>query len=271
VTDDLEQRLRFAEGLAIEAGAEAHRWFRDLDSLHVEHKGPQDVVSEADRSVERMIRAAIAKAFPDDGFLGEESGSAQINGDRPIWVVDPIDGTQCFLAGIPTWCVSIGLVSGGRPVGGVIRDPNAAETFTGLAGHGATCNGRPMAPTDSGDFTSGLTEVGFSRRIPAGPTVRLIHDLIDAGGIYHRGGSGALGLAYVAAGRYIAYFEGHMNSWDSVAGIALISAAGGWTNDILHGNGLLDGAVIAASGQRLAPALKELAGSVGYTVLEPPG
>lgn len=270
MTNAYQQRLRFAEGLAVEAGAEAHRWYRDLGSLVVEQKGPQDVVSEADRAVERVIRAAIEKAYPNDGFLGEESGSTQIDGDRPTWVVDPIDGTQCFLAGIPTWCVSIGLVVAGQPVGGVIRDPNAEETFSGLVGGGATCNGRPMAPTDSADFANGLTEVGFSRRIAAGPTVQLIDRLIGAGGMYHRGGSGALGLAYVAAGRYIAYIEGHMNSWDSVAGIALTTAAGGWTNDVLRNNGLLDGSIVAACGWPLAPALKELAATVGYSLLDPP-
>jgi myo-inositol-1(or 4)-monophosphatase len=264
MTDAMDRRMQFATRLCIEAGALALDQFRRLDTLTLENKGPQDVVSEADREVEHFIRAALAERHPDDAFLGEETGRRG-SGDV-VWVVDPIDGTQCFLAGIPTWCVSIGLVHAGRPVGGVIHDPNTGETFSGQVGRGAFCNGQPMRPADAADFGAGMTEVGWSTRIAVPPTVRFIERLLDAGGIYHRGGSGALALAYVAAGRYIAYFEGHMNVWDSCAGAALVAAAGGWVNDVLANGGLERGSVVIACAPGLESALRALASEVGHDV-----
>ena len=258
------ERLAFAQDLAREAGVAALRHFRARDTLVVESKGLQDVVSRADREVEEIIRGALAERFPGDGFLGEETGGDGDFARGPVWVVDPIDGTQCFLAGLPTWCVSIGLMVDGRIAAGVIVDPCSDECFIGAVGGGATCNGRAIAPADVPDFRAGLTEVGFSYRIPKGPTIAFLERLIDAGGIYHRSGSGALGLAHVAAGRYLAYVEGHMNSWDSFAGAALILAAGGWVNDLTANDGVTRGSIVLASGSRLAPALCELAAAAGY-------
>lgn len=261
---EIRERIDFATSLAAQAGELAHDYYRNLGQLTVENKGPQDVVSEADRAVERLIRNEIERRYPHDGFVGEESGNARLSAIGPIWVVDPIDGTQPFLSGVPTWCVSIGLVAQGRVAGGIVRDPCTDETFTAVVGDGAHCNGRAIRPADAQDFTQGMTEVGYSSRIPVAPTALFIEKLLDSGGIYHRGGSGALGLAYVAAGRYIAYFEGHMNSWDACAGAALVNAAGGWVHDILVDDGLLGGAVAAASGQRLAPKLQALARDAGF-------
>ncbi|MEQ8393941.1 inositol monophosphatase [Thalassobaculum sp.] len=270
VTQQVQDRLAFAEDVARRAGVLALRYFRERDALVVETKGQQDVVSRADREVEELIRGALADRFPDDGFLGEETGGGGSYGQGPVWVVDPIDGTQCFLSGLPTWCVSIGLMVDGRIEAGVIVDPCADECFVGALGGGATCNGRPIAPADVSDFQAGLTEVGFSFRVPKAPTVSFIGRLIDAGGIYHRSGSGALGLAHVAAGRYIAYIEGHMNSWDSFAGAALVLAAGGWINDLTADDGVTDGAIVMASGCRLAERFYALAGEAGYDLPAPP-
>jgi myo-inositol-1(or 4)-monophosphatase len=269
VAPAVAERLAFAEALTRRAGAAALRHFRDREALVVESKGLQDVVSRADREVEDLIRGALAERFPGDGFLGEESGGSGDFGKGPVWVVDPIDGTQCFLAGLPTWCVSVGLMVDGRIAAGVIVDPCADECFSGAVGKdgtggGAFCNGRPIAPAGVADFRSGLTEVGVSFRIPRDPTVGFIDRLLEAGGIYHRSGSGALGLAHVAAGRYVAYIEGHMNAWDSFAGAALVRAAGGWVNDLTGNDGVTRGAVVMASGRRLAPALHAMAEAAGY-------
>lgn len=264
VPPPVQERLDFAEALARRAGALALRYFLDRDALAVETKGQQDVVSRADRDVEDLIRGALATRVPDDGFLGEESGGSGAYDRGAVWVVDPIDGTQCFLSGLPTWCVSIGLMVDGRIAAGVIVDPCADECFVGAIGGGATCNGRPIAPANVADFRAGLTEVGFSFRVPKAPTVAFIDRLIAAGGIYHRSGSGALGLAHVAAGRYIAYIEGHMNSWDSFAGAALVLAAGGWINDLTADDGVTGGAIVMACGRRLAHGLYALAGAAGY-------
>lgn len=268
VTPAVAERLAFAEALTREAGAVALRYFRDRDALVVESKGLQDVVSRADREVEELIRGALADRFPGDGFLGEETGGSGDFSKGAVWVVDPIDGTQPFLAGLPTWCVSVGLMVDGRIAAGVIVDPCADECFSGAIGGGATCNGRPIAPADVADFRSGMTEVGFSTRVPKQPTLAFLDRLLDAGGMYHRSGSGALGIAHVAAGRYIAYVEQHMNAWDSFAGAALVLAAGGWINDLTADDGVVRGAAVVTSGRRLAPVLYDMARACGYPMAD---
>ncbi len=272
---ELKRRLVIAERIAREAGTLARTWFDGRDRLRIEIKGPQNLVSEADRAVEVLIRERLAAAFPGERIIGEEGGDdgggddgakggAVGNSGQPIWIVDPIDGTQCFLSGIPSWCVSIGMVgeTGGMGLG-VIHDPVVGETFTGGPDLGAFCNGRPMRVQEASGFGDGMVEVGVSLRRPVDETLAVLERLLRAGGIYHRCGSGALSLAYVAAGRYIGYYEDHMNTWDSCAGVALVEGAGGWCSDILAGEGLIRGARVIASGQNLAPAMRALAEGLG--------
>lgn len=259
---DLDLRLDAAEAAAREAGALALARFRDVASLAVERKGLQDVVSEADREVEALIAERLLARFPDDGFLGEEQGfkSGRAGEAGPVWVVDPIDGTFCFLKGIPVWSISIGLALGGRCLLGAIVDPNAAEVFTGALGRGAFLNGRPIGVAANESLREGTVGVGFSHRSPPAELVAFLDRLLEAGGMYQRNGSGALSLAYVAAGRYVAYYEPHINSWDSVAGLALVEAAGGITNDFLAGNGLMEGNPIVAAAPGVAREILEMAG-----------
>ncbi len=271
---ELSRRLAVTERIARAAGTLARSWFDRRDRLLIETKGPQNLVSEADRAVEVLIRERLAAAFPGERVIGEEGGDdgtenggeggAEGGAGGPIWIVDPIDGTQCFLSGIPSWCVSIGMVgeTGGMGLG-VIHDPVMGETFTGGPTLGAFCNGRPMRVHEASGFGDGMVEVGVSLRRPVDETLAVLERLLRAGGIYHRCGSGALSLAYVAAGRYIGYYEDHMNTWDSCAGVALIEGAGGWCSDILAGDGLTRGARVIASGQTLAPAMRALAEGLG--------
>ena len=140
---DGELRLAAAEAVAREAGALALRYYRNLEALEVESKGPQDIVSAADRAVEDLVRERLLAMFPDDAILGEEGGLHGA-GREGTWVVDPIDGTWCFLNGIGAWCVSLAYVREGRIETAVIYDPNAGELFAARAGGGATLDGRPI-------------------------------------------------------------------------------------------------------------------------------
>ncbi len=262
---ELNRRLAVAEQIARAAGTLARSWFDRRERLRIETKGPQDLVSAADRAVEALIRERLAAAFPGERVIGEEGGDdgtdngTDGHGDGPIWIVDPIDGTQCFLAGIPSWCISIGMTGTTGVQLGVVHDPVMGETFTGGPDLGAFCNGRPIRVHEASGFGDGMVEVGISLRRPLDETLAVLERLLRAGGIYHRSGSGALSLAYVAAGRYIGYYEDHMNTWDSCAGVALVAGAGGWCSDILAGNGLTRGARVIASGRTLAPAMRALA------------
>ncbi len=258
---ELADRFEVAQAIAREAGELALAFFRKFDDLQVTQKGAQDMASEADVAVEAVIRDRLAARFPEDGFFGEECGICDERGDgERLWVVDPIDGTACFVAGIPVWCVSIAYVVGDESVIGVVYDPNADEMFAARQGSGATLNGQPLRPSDADSLTGGMVGVGYSTRTAPAPAIDFLGGLLAAGGMFIRNGSGALMIAYVAAGRLLGYYEAHLNSWDGAAAVAIVREAGGWTSDLLAGDGLLQGDVIVAAGPRLAPAMKRLAG-----------
>lgn len=244
--NDLRNRLDLAIAAAIEGGEVALGHYRNLGALTVEHKGVQDPVSEADRQTEDVIKARILTAFPDDAFVGEETGAQNVDESRGTWVVDPIDGTQPFLLGLPAWCVSIAYVEDGKVQIGVIRDPVLDVTYAALRGHGATKNGQPMKASSATALNQGLTGLGCSARTNAEDLGHMARELRAAGGMYHRIGSGALTLAYVATGQLIGYIEMHINSWDCLAAILLIQEAGGVVNDFLGENGLTGGGPIIA-------------------------
>ena len=142
----IHHRFQAAQVLVRDAGLYALQWFRNLESLHTEKKGPQDWVSEADREVEKMIQKRLKLMFPEDGFFGEESGFQQKDSEG-LWVVDPIDGTSCFLKGLPSWCVSMAYVVEKEIEIGLIYAPCTDELFAAHRGNGATLNGRPMRPS----------------------------------------------------------------------------------------------------------------------------
>lgn len=255
----LQGRYSFVQSLAREAGRLAYDFYKGRAELAIESKGLQDVVSIADKKVEDLIRSRLAEHFPEDGFLGEESGtSGQTAAGQAVWVVDPIDGTSCFLSGMPTWCVSIALVLDGEIEIGVIYDPNVDELYAARRGEGTYLNGlrQPVPPAAS--LQDGLFGTGFSHRSPPQDLVPFLDALLREGGMFLRNGSGALMLAYVAVGRLVGYFEPHINSWDCLAGLLLVREAGGWTCDFLADDGLHRGNVCAAAAPAVAAKLREL-------------
>ncbi|MDJ0825291.1 MAG: inositol monophosphatase family protein [Rhodobacter sp.] len=227
---DLSERCEAAQRIAVEAGDLALGFFRQPDSLRIDRKGHQDFVSQADREVERLVRARLAELFPDDGIAGEEEAPTPgMSGFT--WVIDPIDGTTNFINGIPAWTVVLAGVSGGRTQIGVIHDPCHGETFVAVRGQGATLNGaRLRAPTGL-SLKDGTTGIGFSNRVGTAGVMRLMQAIFDEGGIFLRNASGALSIAYVAAGRLLGYAEEHMNAWDCLAGQLIVEEAGGGVED----------------------------------------
>jgi myo-inositol-1(or 4)-monophosphatase len=224
--ENISLRTKLAEELAVRAGTLAMKYFNDRETLIVDQKGNQDWVSEADREVEHFVRDKISQAFPQDGIYGEEhdpkAGSSGFD-----WVIDPIDGTTNFVNGIPAWTIVLAVVFENQTQIGVIYEPNVGETYIGVLGKGATLNGKPMAVAADVALASGTVSVGYSNRVEAAHVVPVISSLIDRGALYHRNASGALSLAYVAAGRLLGYVEEHMNAWDCLAGQLMIAEAGG--------------------------------------------
>jgi myo-inositol-1(or 4)-monophosphatase len=257
---DIDLRLRAAEAVVREAGKLAADFFSRRSSLTIDRKGAQDLVSEADRACEELIVAGLSRLFPADSFLGEEGGLRNAGGEA-IWVIDPIDGTHNFLTGVPFWCVSLALVIGTESVLGLIYHPAADELFTARRGGGAFLNGAPMRVTGEAELTRARICLGFSYRRSIDQHVRAVEALLSAECEYCRLGSGALGLAYVAAGRFDGYWEAHTNSWDAAAGLCLVAEAGGWTNDFLAGDGLMSGSLVLAATPALVGDLARLTGS----------
>jgi myo-inositol-1(or 4)-monophosphatase len=256
---DLELRQRVAEAVIREAGHLAAGHFARRTSLVIDRKGAQDMVSIADRECEDFIVGALARAFPEDSFLGEERG-LQNPGGAATWVIDPIDGTHNFLTGVPFWCLSVALVVGTRSEIGLIYHPAENELFSARTGAGAFLNGAPIRISGETDLTCARLGVGFSYRRPIADHLRAVEALLAAGCEYLRLGSGALGMAYAAAGRFDGYWERHINSWDVAAGLALVREAGGWTNDFLAGDGLMKGSEVLAATPALVDRFKELTG-----------
>lgn len=225
----IEERYIIARQIALSAGALALDYFNNRDKLSIETKhDPQDVVSMADRNVEKHIQDAIYKHFSTDSFLGEESGNSDYQSDF-LWVIDPIDGTAPFLAGIGDWCISIALLYKGKPVIGVIHAPFHREIYRAMIGQGAFLNDIPINVTNKNTIANGLTGFGCNQHITNQRKIDILQGLLSEGGNFYRNASGALMIAYVAAGRLVGYIEPYMHLWDCAAGFCLVSEAGGIT------------------------------------------
>lgn len=225
--DRLRDRLAVMERVARGAGDMALAYFNGRDALEIETKRAlTDMVSIADREVERSIRASLQAEYPEDALLGEEDGLSD-GSSGLTWVVDPIDGTAPFLNGMPGWCVSIGLMDAQGPLLGAIYAPVLGEMYLGGRGLGVTLNGKPVHVTRRFDLSTGLLGIGVNDLAASDRLGQLYKDLAEEGISHVRYGSGALMLAYVAAGRLVGYAEPRMALWDCCAAYALIEAAGG--------------------------------------------
>ena len=249
----LDTRFHVACALAREAGEIAKRRFVDRGSFTVGFKGPQDYLTEVDTEVERLIATRLRRLFPEDGFIGEEGEGRVGHQGAPVWVVDPIDGTANFARGVPHFCVSIAAIVGREIEIGVIYDPMMDELFAARRGAGASLNAVQMRASDTKDLKAATIEVGWNMRYGADEFIELMSRIVALGSGVVRSGSGALGLAYVAAGRRDGYVENHMNAWDCLAAIALVREAGGYASDFLSGEGLRKGNPILAC----APGVKD--------------
>ncbi|GAA1961774.1 inositol monophosphatase family protein [Microbacterium deminutum] len=229
----LAEDLRaLAIDIAREAGDLARRRRLDGVAIAATKSAVADIVTEADREVEALIRARLAAERPGDGFLGEESGAATSDTDV-TWVVDPIDGTVNYAYGIPAWAVSIAAVAGDpRPdaweaLAGVVFSPANGELFHAARGGGAWLAGARLtvnAATPAGALLA--TGFGYDPATHAGDLARVARVMPLARDL-RRIGAASLDLAFVAAGRLDGYFERGLNPWDHAAGALLVTEAGG--------------------------------------------
>ena len=257
--DAVRERFLAAQDAARDASRLALEHFAGLDALTIESKGRQDFVTEADRAVERLIVERLTTAFPEDAVLGEEAGfSVDPTDRRAVWAVDPIDGTSNFVRGRPDWAVSIGLAFDGQAAVGVIDVPAHGWQYAACRGHGATRNGASIGVATGGTLADATVGLGFSYRLPTSVHLGYIESLLGAGVEYRRLGTAAVSMALVADGRFQGYVEGHINSWDVLAGLVLVREAGGRTNDFLARDGMRFGNPILAASPALYEPLAEV-------------
>jgi myo-inositol-1(or 4)-monophosphatase len=254
----LTDRFETAIQLATEAAALALQMRPPPGASSAKLKGAQDWLTEADGAVERLLSERLANAYPADGFQGEEGGRARSGTLR--WVVDPIDGTANFMRGGKRFCVSLGCLEGDTPVLGVIVAPALGETFAACHGLGATLNGVPIHAAETTDLARATVELGWSLRRPREAFLSLTDRIVAAGAMPRLNGSGALGLADVAAGRSDAYVELHINLWDVAAALAILGEAGAAVSPFLAGDGATNGNPILAAAPGIAAALSATAG-----------
>ena len=246
----LERRYQEAIAACTEAAALALSMQGGAATL----KGAQDWLTEADGAVERFLSDAMAQAFPQDGFQGEEAGAAR-HGDLR-WVVDPIDGTSNYAHGGARWCVSLGLLEGRTPLLGVLVAPGRGDTYAACAGRGATLNGAPIHAARTTQLSRAMVECGWSPRRPTAEYIALCGRVMGAGAMLRAGGSGALGLAETASGQIDGYVELHINLWDVAAALAVLAEAGADVSPFLDGAGPAEGAPILAAAPGIAAALR---------------
>lgn len=249
----LADRFDTALRLATEAGALALRMRPSRGASSANLKGAQDWLTEADGAVERMLSERLAHAYPHDGFQGEEAGRARCGSLR--WVVDPIDGTANFMRGGRRFCVSLGCFDGDAPLIGVIVAPALEETFAARQGFGATLNGTPIHAAETVELARATVELGWSQRRSRAAFLALTDSVIAAGAMPRLNGSGALGLADVAAGRIDAYVELHINLWDVAAALAILAEARVTVSPFMSGEGPILGNPILAAAPGVAAAI----------------
>jgi myo-inositol-1(or 4)-monophosphatase len=225
---DLAERAARAAGELVRTAREGRISVEDTKS------SPTDVVTEADRAAEDLLRELLTGERPDDALLGEEGG-AQTGGSGLTWVVDPIDGTVNYLYGIPVYAVSVAVVEGDvaapgewSPLAGCVHNPATGETWTAARGLGAQVDRNrlpvqlPPPPLDRALVCTGFGYTSGRRRAQA----RVVADLLPRVRDIRRMGVASLDLCSIAAGRADAYYERGLNPWDFAAAWLVATESG---------------------------------------------
>ncbi len=230
-----------------------------VPDLKISQKAANDFVTLVDVQAEEAIIETIHKAYPEHGFMAEESGKHE--GNEYVWIVDPLDGTTNFLYGYPQYAVSIALQHKGKLELGVIYDPFKQELFAASRGNGATLNDRRIRVNPIVSTRDAILATGFPFRnrqlLPVHN--QMLTSFFDTAADIRRAGSAALDLAYVAAGRLDGYWEVALQPWDIAAGAIIVREAGGIVGDI-HGtdNFLKTGHIVCGNPRVFADMIRKI-------------
>lgn len=260
----MEPTVNIALRAARSAGEIIVRATDALDRIDVENKTANDFVTDIDRAAEKEILYHLKKAFPNHGYRCEESGFTPGEGDGAHyeWVIDPLDGTTNFVRGMPHFAVSIACKYKGKVEHAVVLDPVRGEEFIASRGKGASLNGHRIRVSNRKNLEGALLGTGIpfagrnDERLSA--YLKTIDTLARQTAGIRRAGSAALDLAYVAAGRYDAYWEVGLHEWDCAAGALLVTEAGGLISDMNGGNDYLQTGDIVCGAPKIFKAVLQV-------------
>ncbi len=233
-----------ARRIAAQAGELALQYFDAPERQKASLKGHQDWVTEADTAVEALVRAELQKSFPGESFLGEETGQSG-SGDA-VWVCDPIDGTQNFMRGIPTFAVTLSFVSDGQTQVGITEEPAHKRSYACRRGGGAFVNDTRIRVRPEATMAQAVLGIGYNCQRPRADFLAALKAIFGLGAEFRRIGSAAICLSYVATGRLDAFWQMHLKSWDVISGLLLVQEAGGLACDFLSQDGLTEGNPVLA-------------------------
>ena len=256
------------ERAARKAAPRLRRDFGETQQLQVSRKGPADFVSQADRVAEQTLYEELKRARPDWGFLMEEGGAIEGDPTKPRWVIDPLDGTSNFLHGIPHFAISIAVEEpkpGGRGeiTQGMVYQPVTDETFWAEKGRGAWLHDRRLRVSARRDMSEALVATGvpFLGHGDFKQWTAIFEAVAPEVAGIRRFGSAALDLAWVAAGRFDAFWESSLKPWDVMAGMLLVREAGGFVSDFRGGDRALERNEYLATNEGLQAKLQKMVGA----------
>ena len=235
------------------------RDFGEVQALQVSRKGPGDFVSAADLRAEQALFEALMKARPGYGFLGEERGMVEGTDKSHTFIVDPIDGTTNFIHAMPHFAITVALEREGEIQAGVTFNPITNELFWAEKGKGAYLNDQRIRVSGRRDLADCLIGTGlpFIGRPGHGQTIKEVHAIGQRVAGIRRLGSAALDLAWVAAGRYDAFWERNLQPWDVATGLLLITEAGGVVSGIDEDHDPRAGKSVCVGAPEIQPQLRK--------------
>jgi myo-inositol-1(or 4)-monophosphatase len=241
------------------------RDFGEIEQLQVSLKGPANFVTAADRRTEEILRAELARVRPGYGFLGEEGGRHEGNDKDNVWIVDPLDGTTNFLHGIPHFAISVGLERAGTVIAGVVYNPVNDELYVAERGKGAFLNDKRLRVAGRKKLADAVIACGIPHYghgdLALGQKESAAVQEKVAG--LRRFGAASLELAFVAAGRFDAYWERELSPWDMAAGIVIVREAGGFVTDLDGGEAMFAKGHIVAGNESIHRELRAALKTVG--------
>lgn len=225
----------------------------DFDNSKIEHKGKNDLVSYVDKQSEMLLVRRLKEILPESGFITEEATISREE-KKYTWIIDPLDGTTNYLHKMPLFSISVGLMSEGRIILGVVHEVNLNECFYAWEGGGAYLNGERIFVNPNTSLESSLIATGFryKQQDKMDAFFEIMHQFFKTTNGVRKLGSTAVDLAYVACGRLDGCFEYNLNSWDIAAGVLLVKEAGGTVTDFKGGDEFLSGKEVLACGKAYA-------------------